>query len=881
MPYWSKFQSNSASRVKRIWGPVPGDLKEYLRLDGQDRTLTNNNTAINTIVLPDGRSAWQFQANVSGNLALGGSSVNETGYYGGAAMVRFRWNGYHAGNTGTQIMRFGNFCVFGTSLTRINATVVNGYNAVAQESTGSLVVGNIYCVICVDDHITGTIKLYVNGTLAVTHTRTGSWTANSTIGISPTFGEATGTAQRAAYDIIEAAQFFGTDSQTAVTLSNTEIAAITAGDCFLEVTRPTHPSTDPPTFTTRIIGGTSTQVHDGSLRRANQPTADVGSIVGTGTRTGPGNLTVADASPVATGRKFYRIEVASTGGISMQTYHYGGGSPLAGGYVRGAWPVAAIPTTANFAALAGCPKIGVIADSRGVANAAHRDPYRIMRGGTLENVLSVSAPGSGPDDWVPGAPAVTGVMQLLNGTTRATSGSLMDDYLAEAAAGGITATVLGPFGVNDSSEANDPTSQAQWTAVVNALTGAGHKVIILRDPWHESNNTTMQRQYDKEAFIATLLSTNVFYSDDAFQQFVANYADYITIDGVHLSTTSSPLPPLNPTGSSIGGQAIANIIGNYVMLAAQTALTPGVVLTINNAVGEIEPGGQITRTLTLRPTNGYTGNVSIAITGLPTGITASLSPTSPVNIPSSSNVNVTLTLTAAIDAPLASGNEIIIEATAGTIDSALTLLLDVIDETPPAVDSVTINGTGVTVQLNSPCTGTTGFSFFENGGLVPLSGALTNVDGLLLTGTLSVAFSGGTTATWSYNQATGNIVDAGGNELPTASGQAATNNTPSSGGGTGTGEPEVEETETFLLTNTPQAVATSDCKLQVFQGSVVCVKVTASTLEAVPADGYMRLRAESTADLPANFTVADGSTLYAWRDPAANASEVIKLTVME
>lgn len=100
-------------------------------------------------------------------------------------------------------------------------------------------------------------------------------------------------------------------------------------------------------------------------------------------------------------------------------------------------------------------------------------------------------------------------------------------------------------------------------------------------------------------------------------------------------------------------------------------------------------------------------------------------------------------------------------------------------------------------------------------------------------------------------------------------------------GGSGTGEPSVTTTETMTLTTTPQAIATSDCKLQIRLGRNCRIATTTESLTVAPDDDgdYMELDSYATLQLPVPFNVGSGATLYAWKTES-QSSEVVKLTVM-
>lgn len=784
MSFHSKFQSGGVlslvamhCAVQGLTGALPGNA-----------TLAPTGAAIATTTLGDGRTAWRLPAGGTSQLTSGAQTIPN--FYGGAAMCRFVWQGYNAGQNDCRLLVIGNLLYIGVTGGRLSLTSINGQVINAISVGPTLTTGSEYVVVWNVDYSTLTATAYLNGTSIFT-TALAGWTPNTTMSTQVTMGDATG---RGAADIIEFGWYNG--SQTASALTNTQVATVSGASYFLDILRPTHPATAPMTYTASIIGGRATDVHTVGLRRTSDPINDAGSIVATGNRTGPGAISIADPATDTSGRRFYRLEVSSTGGVTMTSTNYGSGAP--GGFVLGCVPVPTAPTAAAFSTVAGCPKIGIITDSRGTPQTNNNIPYRIMRGGTTDNCIGIVAPGAGWAEYN-GTNYSGTLYTAAGGTTNLSNTNLMTAYLAAAATEGVTVTGVMLDVNNWGSPATDTTWRTNLSGVIASLRNANHKVVLLRDIGNEFSAQSQSNFIAHEAYIASICDgVNVVYSDDLFQRWYAAFLDMVSLDGTHLYGTGA----LNGGGAAIGGQTAAQITANYMFAAIQSAILPGVLLSINNAVGTVEPGNSLQRTLTLRPTNGFTGNCALNVAGLPTGVTVTFSPTSPLTITGSGAVTVTMTLTAASDAPLAGSTNVVVTASAATSAPTVALALSVVDVTPPHITGVVIdtNGQAVTITMDSPVTGNSGISLFENGSFRVL-GTLTNLDGYHLTGTLTSAVSAGSSVTWQYNPATGNMVDVGGNEVPASSG-SVTNNT---GGGSG-----VDATGLVLLGRAPYQLTLFD-----------------------------------------------------------------------
>jgi cellulose 1,4-beta-cellobiosidase len=138
------------------------------------------------------------------------------------------------------------------------------------------------------------------------------------------------------------------------------------------------------------------------------------------------------------------------------------------------------------------------------------------------------------------------------------------------------------------------------------------------------------------------------------------------------STTSSVLT-LTASSSAAVGNSTITVTGTSGTLSPVTTSftltvtspnTGGFTLTPSASTVSIAPGGSGTDTITVKDISPFTGSVSFAVSGLPSGVTASFSPTS-------STTSSVLTLTASSSA--AAGNSTItVTGTSGTLTPVTT-----------------------------------------------------------------------------------------------------------------------------------------------------------------------------------------------------------------
>jgi hypothetical protein len=126
--------------------------------------------------------------------------------------------------------------------------------------------------------------------------------------------------------------------------------------------------------------------------------------------------------------------------------------------------------------------------------------------------------------------------------------------------------------------------------------------------------------------------------------------DYVNNSLVNTTTTSLGRYTLVYRAGTAGQTLTVSFIqqsstlGNVTLQAAALAITtPDFGVAVTPAARVVAPGGSATYDVSVAPTNGFSGDVTLSATGLPTGVTAAFSP---ATIPGGSGTS-TLTVTAA------------------------------------------------------------------------------------------------------------------------------------------------------------------------------------------------------------------------------------------
>jgi uncharacterized membrane protein len=150
---------------------------------------------------------------------------------------------------------------------------------------------------------------------------------------------------------------------------------------------------------------------------------------------------------------------------------------------------------------------------------------------------------------------------------------------------------------------------------------------------------------------------------------------------------------------------------------------PSFTLTNNSSTQTVTAGGSATFHLTLTSNNGYSGNVSLGISGQPTDVTLT-SPTSPVSVSANGSTNFDLVL--ATDPSTAAGTyNITVTGTNGSLNSSTIVQLMVNNSGSPPDFAVSAASGTITVPVNSSST--------DNIALTPSNG---------FTGNISLSLSG-------------------------------------------------------------------------------------------------------------------------------------------
>jgi hypothetical protein len=119
----------------------------------------------------------------------------------------------------------------------------------------------------------------------------------------------------------------------------------------------------------------------------------------------------------------------------------------------------------------------------------------------------------------------------------------------------------------------------------------------------------------------------------------ANFSPNPTATSSTMSVTTSTSTPAGSYPLTITGFSGSLTHTTSVTLVVQAAAAPGYSLSANPSSRSIVQGARTTYTVTITRTGGFTGSVALSASGLPSGVTASFSPTSTTG--TSSTLSVT------------------------------------------------------------------------------------------------------------------------------------------------------------------------------------------------------------------------------------------------
>jgi len=208
-------------------------------------------------------------------------------------------------------------------------------------------------------------------------------------------------------------------------------------------------------------------------------------------------------------------------------------------------------------------------------------------------------------------------------------------------------------------------------------------------------------------------------------------------------TTSSSILTLTASSTATTGAFTVTVTGTSgsltatttIALAVNTRTTPGFTLASSPSSLSITQGGSGTSTVSVTDVGGFTGSVTLAASGLPSGVTASFG----TNPTTGSSV---LTLTASSTATTGSST-VTITGTSGTLSATTTIALTVSVRATPGF---TLASSPSSLSINQGSSGTSTITVTDVGGF---------------TGSVTLAASGlpsGVTASFGTNPTTGSSV---------------------------------------------------------------------------------------------------------------------------
>jgi subtilase family serine protease len=211
-------------------------------------------------------------------------------------------------------------------------------------------------------------------------------------------------------------------------------------------------------------------------------------------------------------------------------------------------------------------------------------------------------------------------------------------------------------------------------------------------------------------------------------------------------TTNTSVLTLTASSTATTGSSTVTITGTSGSLSATTSIaltvtaaaSPNFTIAASPTSLTVTQGASGTDTITIASQNSFSSAVSLSVSGLPSGVTASLS-TNPVTPPANGSATSTLTLTASSSATVGTAT-VTITGTSGSLTHSTTI-------------SLTVNSSGGTPNFtisSSPSSFT-----IDESGSVSTTATVTSVNGFHSAVTLSVnEFPSGVSATASANPVT-------------------------------------------------------------------------------------------------------------------------------
>ena len=276
----------------------------------------------------------------------------------------------------------------------------------------------------------------------------------------------------------------------------------------------------------------------------------------------------------------------------------------------------------------------------------------------------------------------SGVTAALSPDPASSSSTLTLTASATAATGTVTVTITGTSGAL--------TNTTVLSLTVNAL----QSFSLSASP-----NAVTITQGNQGTSTITITPSNGFNGSVAFS--ATGLPSGVTAGFSPNPASSSSTLTLTASATAATGTVTVTITGTSGSLTETTTISlavtpaPGYTLSANPSSLTIVQGSQGTSTITITPSNGFNGNVTLSATGLPSGVTAGFSP----NPATSSS---TLTLTASATAATGTAT-VTITGTSGSLTETTTISLTV---TPAPGFTLSANPSSLTIAQGSQGTST-------------------------------------------------------------------------------------------------------------------------------------------------------------------------------
>ncbi len=316
-------------------------------------------------------------------------------------------------------------------------------------------------------------------------------------------------------------------------------------------------------------------------------------------------------------------------------------------------------------------------------------------------VFTITAPGGGSLTLTP---ASTGV-NVAEGASvtdaiTATGATGTVTYTAKATGTGVTATIAGGV-LTVTASATAPTGASTVTVTGSSGTLTASTVITVNVTTTGGGSLTLTPA-SASVTVAQGASVTDVITPSGGNETVITYTATATGAGVTANVANGVLT-ISASATATVGSSTVTVTGTSGTLSASTVITVNVTKTGGGSPGSftissslslisIVAGSTATDTVIVSPVNGFTGSVSLAIAGLPSGVTSSWS----VNPASTSS---TLTLTASNTTALGNYN-VSITGIYGALSQTVGLELSVTNAT---ASSFTLSASSATVsaQQNS------------------------------------------------------------------------------------------------------------------------------------------------------------------------------------